>query len=68
MNNKTNECLQKINDLIECLKNDIFRSKTQLEKEMDEAFANTSLSEKPDFDKINDLVCQINEMVIKQQV
>ena len=40
----------------------------ELEKEMDEAFANTSLSEKPDFDKINDLVCQINEMVIKQQI
>ena len=36
MNNKTNECLQKINDLIECLKEDAFRSKTQLEKEMDE--------------------------------
>ena len=36
MNNKTYECLQKINDLIECLKNDIFRSKTKLEKEMDE--------------------------------
>ena len=33
MNNKTNECLQKINDLIECLKNDVFRSKTKLEKE-----------------------------------
>ena len=36
MNNKTNECLQKINDLIECLKEDAFRSKTKLEKEMDE--------------------------------
>lgn len=35
-----------------------------LEKEMDEAFENTTLPDKPDYDAINKLVCSVNEKVV----
>ena len=38
-----------------------------LEKEMDKAFENTT-PEKPDMQKINQIVCTVNEMLIREQI
>ena len=42
-----------------------FQMVNDLEMEMDQAFANTTLPDKPDMQKINTIICSVNETVIK---
>lgn len=40
----------------------------RLEEEMNEAFEHTSLPDKPDTEKINELICYVNEKVIRNNI
>ena len=46
------------------LSKEFFDFVSELEKEMNEAFENSSLPEKPDHKKINALILRVNEMVV----
>lgn len=39
----------------------------ELETEMDAAFEHTQLPEKPDMDKVNELICYVNEKVVREE-